>query len=75
MNKERRKKISEIISSLNEIYRRLESVKNDEEYAFDSMPEGLQYSMRGEESQEAIDSLDQSIDHIEEAISALEEII
>lgn len=75
MNKERRKKISEIISSLNEIYRRLESVKNDEEYAFDSMPEGLQYSMRGEESQEAIDSLDQSVDHIEEAIFALEGII
>ena len=38
------------------------------------MPENLQYSMRGEESQEAIDYMSEAVSNIEEAIDQLEDI-
>ena len=73
MNKTRRKTIYAIAREINndnieEMLLRLQDVYDDEQYAFDSMPENLQYSMRGEESQDCIASM-------ESAISILEEII
>ena len=38
------------------------------------MPENLQYSMRGEESQEAIDNMDGAMSDLENVISQLEDI-
>ena len=46
----------------------------NEELAFDNMPENLQYSMRGEESQEAIDVMSSAVESLDEAISQLEDI-
>ena len=39
------------------------------------MPENLQYSMRGEESQESIDNMDGAMDDLDNVISQLEEIL
>jgi len=75
MNKERRNKITKIIKDLEEIKSRLQSVLSDEEYAFDNMPENLQGSMRGEESEEAIECMDEANDAIENAIEQLEEAV
>lgn len=75
MNKERRKKIKNIIHELEFISSELTSVKDDEEFAFDSMPEGLQSSMRGEESEEAIEFMDKAIEQIDQALENLEDII
>ncbi len=75
MNNNRRKEIKRISAALNELYNELEKVKDDEEFAFDSMPEGLQYSMRGEESQDAISSLDEASQYLSDAIDSLEEIV
>ena len=46
----------------------LEDIKNDEEDAFFNMPENLQGSMRGMESEEAIDSLEEAIEYLEDLI-------
>ena len=78
MNKERRKTIRNIIEritedNLEDIKYEIESVLSDEEYAFECMPEGLQYSMRGEASQEAQDNLQNAIDVIDEFLEADEE--
>ena len=84
MNKARRKLIQNIIDGTEKIIsggqgdvehlrERLEDVLLDEEYAFDSMPENLQYSMRGEESQEAIDLMTEAIEKFEE--EDLEEVV
>lgn len=75
MNNNRRKEIKRISAALTELYNELEKVKDDEEFAFDSMPEGLQYSMRGEESQDAISSLDEASQYLSDAIDSLEEIV
>ena len=74
MNKQRRKEIMEIITELENIKSKLESVKSDEEFAFENMPENLQVSMRGEESEEAIDYMDSAIGSLDEAIDNLNDI-
>lgn len=70
MNNKRRKEIASVI-------RKIESVVSDilaeEEEAFDNMPESLQYSERGDMSQEAQDNLSCAVDSLEEAISYLED--
>ena len=81
MNKKRRKMISDIIIELESIKVKLNNVLSEEEMVFDNMPENLQGSMRGEESEEAIDmmseadsALDDALGSLQEAIENLEEI-
>ena len=74
MNKERRTKISTIIENINIIKDSLQEVLDDEQFSFDNMPENLQYSSRGETSQEAIDYMEEAIEHLENAIEQLEYI-
>ena len=74
MNKQRRNEIQNILSEIQNIKTRLELVQMNEEMAFDNMPENLQYSMRGEESQEAIDSISTAVESLEEAICNLSDI-
>ena len=81
MNKQRRKELADIVSAMENVstpidIEELEGIKSDiemvlmdEEMAFDNMPEGLQYSMRGEASQEAQDNMNEAIDLIDEFIS------
>lgn len=74
MNKQRRNEIHDILSEIQSIKTKLEMVQMNEELAFDNMPENLQYSMRGEESQEAIDVMNSAVESLDEAISQLEDI-
>lgn len=74
MNKQRRNEIDKIRVELESIKSRLESVLAEEEMMFDNMPENLQYSMRGEESQESIDYMSEAVSSLEEAIDQLTEI-
>lgn len=75
MNNSRRKALKQIICYLENVYNSLQIVIDDEEMAFDSMPENLQYSMRGEESQEAIDNLNEEQQKLDEIIDRLKEIV
>lgn len=74
MNKQRRQLIKNNISILENIKSNLEDILSDEECYFDNMPENLQGSLRGEESEEAIDLLNDAIDNIDECINNLEDI-
>lgn len=85
MNNQRRKELNNIVTAMENVsmpvdIEELEGIKSDiemvlmdEEMAFDSMPEGLQYSMRGEMSQEAQDNMNEAIDAIDEFISEYED--
>ena len=85
MNNQRRRELNRIatamesvsmpvdIEELEGIKSDIESVLWDEEFAFDNMPENLQYSMRGEVSQEAQDNMNEAIDLIDEFISDYED--
>lgn len=75
MNKQRKKSISENINLLEKIKSNIEDILSDEEFAFDNMPENLQGSLRGEESETAIDLLSSAISDLENCIDNLNEII
>lgn len=83
MNNQRRKELKNIVATMENICTvnidELEGIKSDiesvlwdEEFAFESMPENLQYSMRGEASQEAQDNMNEAINLIDEFISDYE---
>lgn len=71
MNNKRRKKIAEAIYKIEEL---IQNILDEEQEAYDNMPENLQGSERGIISEEAQESLGSAIDALEEAISYLEEI-
>lgn len=84
MNNQRRKELKNIVATMENICTvnidELEGIKSDiesvlwdEEFAFESMPENLQYSMRGEASQEAQDNMNEAINLIDEFISNYED--
>lgn len=76
MNKVRRKKIQkainilEIDNDIDQALAILEDVLYDEEDAYDNIPENLQSSWRAEESEEAIDSLNDAIELLTDLQSA-----
>lgn len=73
MNNKRRKEISKIVSTLEDVRDRLSDIVDEEQCAFDNMPESLQGSDRGSESEEAIDCLNDALDSIESALEYLDE--
>ena len=81
MNKERRKAIERIESLLSEAKSKLEDANTElleiaqaERDAFDSMPEGLQQSDKGQQAESAADALEDAQSELEDAIIALESV-
>lgn len=72
MNNPRRKRIDRVHELLEEQLEELNALRDEEEEAYDNLPESLQETERGEAMQEAIDNLDSAVSSIEEAIEALE---
>lgn len=75
MNKIRRKELSEVIRGLNIIQDRddlyswintLDNIKDDEQDYYNNVPENLQYSQRVEDSEAAIENLEEALDLLNE---------
>lgn len=75
MNKDRRRQLRQLIEKMGTLKNELEIIESDEQEYFDSMPENLQGSMNGMNSEEALDKMADAIICVEEAIEAIEEII
>lgn len=88
MNKARRKNLETIIAKLEAIrepmgtiWNDLREVADEEQEAYDNMPESLQESERGQQMQEYIDTMDgvldeiESCDWLEDLIDQLQEIV
>ena len=71
MNKQRRKVISDIQDQLSTLAEAINNVWDEEQEAFDNLPEGLQESERGEAMQEAINALESAASLCEELDDAL----
>ena len=78
MNNERRRQIKknnniikEVIEKLEEYKSEVELIQLDEEYAFDNMPIGFQEGQKGQDIQDALDKMDESISKIDQVISSL----
>ena len=79
MNKARRKELSKVVSELNIIKDKdalydcintLESIRDDEQDYYDNIPENLQYSQRAEDSEAAIENMEEALDLLNELYEA-----
>lgn len=75
MNNVRRKELRSIITEIETVKTRLDSVLSDEQDAFDNLPEGLQCSMRGEDMEETIDAMESACDSLDEVIDGLSDLV
>lgn len=82
MNKQRREKIRQLKARFQDIQTELKQassglffILNEEHDAFDNMPEGLQSSYRGMCSEDAIDSIEEASEKLDEVIELLDDIV
>ena len=71
MNNKRRKEISRVVDALTEISNTLSILAEEENEAFDNLPESLQESSRGDDMQEWIDRLEGAQETIDGIIDEL----
>jgi flagellar biosynthesis chaperone FliJ len=71
MNKDRRKALSQINVQLESIKDQLDGIKQEEQEAFDNLPESLQTGSNGSLMEAAINELDDAINTIEDAVSSI----
>lgn len=74
MNKARRKKLEEIVNALDAQKSAIESVCEEEQEAFDNLPESIQYSERGETMESDISDMVDAVSDLENVISSLQKI-
>lgn len=75
MNKTRRKQLEECVTRMESVKGDIENILSDEQWAFDSMPEGLQASARGMESEDAIGNMEDAVSSLDDAIASIGNII
>lgn len=82
MNNTRRREINELKTQidfvnkqLKEASKKLSFILNEEQDAFDNMPEGFQSSYRGMCSEDAIDNMEEASEKLDEVIELLGDIV
>ena len=75
MNKARRKQLDKVVEVLTAQMEELETIKDEEQEAFDNLPESIQYGERGETMEENVDELDSIITDLENVIESINEVI
>lgn len=74
MNNQRRNELRDVQQELRDIYARLDGLYDEEQTAYENMPEPLQDSERGERAQNAIDTIETVRDQVLEAADGIDEI-
>ena len=74
LNKVRRTQIQRVSDSISNIIAEIETIRDEEDEARESMPENLVGSERHETSEVASDTLQDTIDLLEESVERLSEI-
>ena len=75
MNDERRRRIREVNDALDELKSDLEALAEEEQAAFDNMPEAFQDSTNGEAMTDAVEALEQASNDVEEIKANLMELV
>ena len=73
MNNVRREFIQNLVDKLYDIQSDLDSIQEEEQEAFDNIPENLQNSERYEQAGAAVAALDSAAENLCECINSLEE--
>ena len=75
MNKQRRSRLQKVIDQLEDLKAKVASICEEEQEAYDNMPEGLQDAERGQQIYENISNLEDRDGDFDDLISNLEEVI
>lgn len=75
MNKERRKRLEDLMGQLSTIKDEIEELRDAEQDAFDNMPESLQAGERGEQMEGNAEILDDVADLLAQIDESLNEIV
>lgn len=75
MNATRRKELNKLIEQLEDIKIQIENLQQEEQDAYDNLPESLQDSERGERMQEAADELENAASSVDEVIDYINNAI
>ena len=75
MNKQRRQKIREVRKEIKNCKDNLQKILDEEQDYFDNMPENLQGSVRGSDSEDAIATMESCIEDLEKIVDELGNII
>lgn len=76
MNKQRRKALEKIIGKLEELKEEIETIQEEEQEAYDNIPESLNDTDRANQMYENIDALEEVASNIQDyGIDALQEIL
>ena len=74
MNRERRKRLQEAFDKIAEVQEILSEVRDEEQEAYENLPENFRYGERGEEMQGYIEMIDEADGYFDDAKSVVEQI-
>lgn len=74
MNKERRKRLTSIAEQISVLIDEAQEICEEEQDAFNNMPEGLQQGERGQLMEQAVTTIETAVEGLEQAKYAIEEI-
>lgn len=79
MNKQRRKELNAMIGPIEELFAKIESLKEDlqpildaEDEAYNNLPESMQESEKGQLMEAAKGAMEEALNYLDEAATALE---
>ena len=75
MNKQRRNRLQKVIDKLEELKQEVSFICEEEQEAYDNMPESLQDGERGSQMYENISTLEDQESNFDELIENLQEVI
>jgi hypothetical protein len=74
MNRQKRKRLGKAFDLIAEAEEILEEVKSEEEDSYENLPDNFRDGDKGEEMQNYIEMLDESIGYLQDANSVIEQI-
>ena len=74
MNKERRKRLSKLLEGLTAAEEELSAIIEEEQAAFDNMPESIQGGEQGAAMEEGISTLEDCLDSLQDIQAQMEEV-
>jgi hypothetical protein len=75
MNKARRKVLDQLTTEFEDLIARTQAVLDEEQEAFDSMPESLRESERGQSSESAVSALESAVESLGNARDSVNEAL
>ena len=75
MNKERRNRLSDVSNMIGDVIDELECIMEEEQEAFDNLPESLQSSSKGDKMQEYVDNMQLIMDELASCQTEVDDLI